>query len=485
MDFELAVDADTAATLARLKTLTASRDGKPRTRAMKLVWFDSPDHALLADGITLAEQHGVRWLERVVPGPLTWLPGQPAPVVSDAPDPSVLPEPLAPLAAFDGKQSIAAYRFADQPVTIAISSGNLRAVTAERPIARILLSGEENAVHAAARLIADSVPARVPTASLAGEAIALATGQSPEHRRRGAPALPEAAGTAPDALAHILGHLTDVILALAPAAGGAADHSAEAVHQMRVAVRRARSALSIFRDAVPAGAFDTIGAALKTLGDRLGPTRDWDVFVSETLPPIREEIPDERLERLFTAATRRQQECRKALQAYLAGPEFRWCGIELAWFAAAGFWRTLPPEPDQDQPPPVALDGFADRAVGQRWKKLIASGKHIEELGIPALHGVRLRAKRTRYAAEMFLSLHPGKPADKFIRRLSRLQQALGVLNDGAVAASLMDQLGGATGRHAYAAGLVTGYIAARTADMRPRIEKAFARFRRQEVYWG
>jgi CHAD domain-containing protein len=488
MDFELAVDAGAAATLSRLKPLTACREGKPHTQVLKLVWFDSPEHTLLADGVTLTEQRGSRCLERIVPGQGTWLPGQPAPVLAAGPDPEQLPAPLAPLAAFDGRQTTSVHLFGDDRVTVAVRKGNLRAVTDERPAARIVVSGGETAVLAALRLIAEAVPATVPTASLAGEAIALATGQSPPHRRRGAPALPGDIGTVPDALAYILGHLTDVILALAPAAAGPAEESIEAVHQMRVAVRRARSALSMFAGALPPGAFDSIGAGLRDLGQRLGPTRDWDVFVTETGPSIQQAIPgDERLERLLGAAARRQRDCRKELQAYLASPAFRMLGIELAWFAAATFWRPLPAEAEAEQEPaaPVTLAAFASQVVGRRWKKLIVSGKHITELDIPALHGIRLRAKRTRYAAEMFLPLHRGKAAEKFIRRLSRLQEALGVLNDGSVAATLMDQLGGSAGRNAYAAGLVSGFMAARAADIRPRIEKSFGRFRRQDIYWG
>jgi CHAD domain-containing protein len=108
----------------------------------------------------------------------------------------------------------------------------------------------------------------------------------------------------------------------------------------------------------------------------------------------------------------------------------------------------------------------------------------MEDLDIPALHGVRLRAKQARYAAEMFATLHQGKAASRFIRRLSVLQQRLGVLNDGAVATHLLGELGGPGGRHGYATGVVAGFMAARAEKIRPRIVEAFERFRRQPGYW-
>ncbi|PPQ34979.1 CYTH domain-containing protein, partial [Rhodopila globiformis] len=218
MDFELAADADDVTRLARLKPLAAGRDGRARTYAVKIVWQDTPDHALLADGLTLAEQRGAWRLERLVPGPDSWLPAQPPPVVSDSPDRAALPAPLAPVAAFEGRQTVSLHRLAEAPLTLTVDKGILRAVSATRPAARIGLHGEDAAVHAAVLLIAEAMPVAVPTASLAAEAMALAIGQPPRPRRLGPPVLPPHVRTMPAALAHILGHLTDVILAHAPQA---------------------------------------------------------------------------------------------------------------------------------------------------------------------------------------------------------------------------------------------------------------------------
>jgi triphosphatase len=557
MEFELDAEPDDLTVLARLKSLAALREGRARTQSVRVVWHDSPDHILLHQGLTLAERRGDWRVERVVPSATTWLPGQPPAVVERAEERAslgaALPSPLAPVAAFVGRRLISVYRFplppdttvpttaaplaaAIQPaaaqmpsaqVTLATERGLLRSVTAERPIARILLSGDELAVRSAALMIAAAAPVSVPRASLAARAIAMAAGGAPEPRHLGAPVLPDADISVTDALAHILGHLTDVILYCAPTAtlptgkapgrrpqaqdvpaGDApAAHTLEksqmeAVHQMRVAVRRALSAVSIFRDVLPEGTLNPVHGGLKALGARLAQTRDWDVFVAETAPLITEALPpDERLERMIAAARRRRREYRKELSEYLTSSAFRTLTIELAWFAAAAFWRSrdaLPAgDPSQDGPddPPASgpdeqpagrlpVRDFAPRVLQQRWKKLISSGKRMPELDIPALHGVRLRAKRARYAAEMFAVPHEGKAAQRFIRRLSVLQQRLGVLNDGAVATQLLQELGGPSGRHAYAVGVVVGFIASRAGRIRPRIVRAFERFRRQPAYW-
>lgn len=586
MELELEIDPEAVAEIPGLRPLAAARDGRARGQAVKVVWHDSPDHALLGQGLTVAERRGTWRLERVTPSRETWLPGQPPPVVEEAGErrfKSVdVPPTLTPVAAFEGRRTVSVHRLAAPPatpadstgctgspssaatsqaataaVTLTVERGVLRAVAAEQPVARMTLSGEDHAVHAAAMMIAGAVPASIPCASLAAQAFALATGGVPAPRHLGAPVLPHPGLSVDGALAHILGHLTDVVLHFAPVAAlpgpngrqghgqgeknpveaspadtgqpepavrdagqARADPAAEApdarrteaVHQMRVAVRRALSAASIFRDALPAGTLDPVRDGLKALGARLGQTRDWDVFVGETAPMVTQAMaPDERLDRLVAAAARRQRDCRKALADYLASPAFRALGIELAWFAAATFWHAggTPPgadrsgaHPSRGDPPPDApahrreaepgdkpaeprlARDFAPRVLQHRWKKLLAAGKRIEELDVPSLHNVRLRAKRARYSAEMFAVLYEGKSAQRFIRRLSVLQQRLGVLNDGAVAAHLLHELGGASGRHAYAVGVVTGFTAARAGKMRPRIVRAFEKFRRQSSYW-
>jgi triphosphatase len=149
--------------------------------------------------------------------------------------------------------------------------------------------------------------------------------------------------TVRQALAHILGHLLDVILAFAPAVAG--PDGTEAVHQMRVAVRRARSALAVFRDVLSPGSFDDIRDGLKELGTTLGATRDWDVFALETIPAIQRLFVDNTaLERIAVAADRRRQTARKDLCTYLAGPLFRRRTIQFACFTASSDWQAMAPD---------------------------------------------------------------------------------------------------------------------------------------------
>lgn len=66
---------------------------------------------------------------------------------------------------------------------------------------------------------------------------------------------------------------------------------AEALHQVRVALRRLRAAMSLFRGVVADERLNAIKAEVKWMGQEIGPARDLDVFISEALRPLRRQYP--------------------------------------------------------------------------------------------------------------------------------------------------------------------------------------------------
>jgi CHAD domain-containing protein len=129
------------------------------------------------------------------------------------------------------------------------------------------------------------------------------------------------------------------------------------------------------------------------------------------------------------------------------------------------------------------LEEFAARELNRRLKRLVQVDGHLAGLEPSALHAIRLRAKRLRYAAEIFVLLYPAKAASRYLRRLSKLQDRLGALNDGSVAASLLAELTDGGG-HAFAIGLVLGFLGANSLRVRARIERSWERFSRSAVFW-
>jgi CHAD domain-containing protein len=486
MRMELRIHPDDAPRLPRLPSLTRQPGTRSRSRACKVVWHDGPNRPLASDHLALSEQRGVWRLEPLRPAGTPWPPATPAPVLEEASAPdalrTVLPDPLSPIAACEGRETTYPLLADGEPVLMTVLRGTVRGIADTYDIGRLSLDGPEGAILSLAEQLAAALRIEPPTGSLAAEAIALTIGIPPAPRHEGAPAVPAAiiaAQAVGGAFRHVLGHLVDVLLYQAPRAANP-EQETEPVHQMRVAVRRARSAITVFGLALDCPRLRDAAEGLKEFGVRLGPVRDWDVFVTETLPRVIALRPDDpHLRRLQDAAERRRRAEQAALRAYLSSDAFRVRSVGLAWLAAAEDWLPPPPHPEM-----VDLAGFAAGVLRRRWRKLQADGKSIADHDVPALHRLRLRAKRMRYAAEVFAPVFPTKQAGRFIRRLSALQQQLGVLNDSAVAEQMLAALGGPTGRNAFASGIVLGYTAARATDIRPAIADAWKKLRGTDPFW-
>jgi triphosphatase len=475
MELELSLDPHDAARLPRLALLVPLKNGNARSKPVRIVWHDSPDHGLANEGLALAEQRPLWRLERLPCGNGSWSPGAVTPPLAAARDRAALghaiPDPLVAIAAFEGRSRTISLACERGPVVLTLLGGIVRSVASEQRVSRVRLEGVAPAVQGLATALAAETHVAVPYATLSAEALAVAAGV-PVPEPDGIPDLLPGLSVAA-AFAHVVGHLTAVILHFAPAAMERRD-GIEPVHQMRVAVRRLRSAIKVFRGAVHPDLVDDVDRDLKAFAAKLAPTRDWDVFVTETCAAVALAFPEEkRLQRLMTAAERRRRACHEQLSAFLASAEFRRLGIELACMAH-----------QEEYEPAVALDEFAARTLNKRLKRLLRSEHDIGSLEPAALHAIRLRAKQLRYAAEIFAPLRAGKPAQRYIRRLGQLQDRLGALNDASVAASLLGELGNGGG-HSFATGLVLGFIGARSQRRRDRIGKTWRKFRNATPFWS
>jgi triphosphatase len=455
---------------------------------VRIVWHDSPAGELAKQGLACAEQRSGWRLERLRPDSAPWPPAAPPPTLVEAKDrgelarhwPQIDSGALMPWAAFEGRSLTFPLEQNDATLSVSVLSGDVRTLATERPIARLMLAGPPAATMRLAEALVDELRLAVPTASLAGEALGFARDARPSARQLGAPRL--ATGlTVAEAFAAVASHLTDVILYWGSVvAEGVSDP--EPVHQMRVAVRRLRSALSIFGDAASGPAIERARAGLKTLGGVLGPARDWDVFVTETCLPVGSAFAkDQSVTRLLAAAERRRTTSYAALRGFLSDVAFRRLGLELASLAYTAILREgLEGEAALD----VELREFAGRVLDRRLKRLLEPGDDLLGLPADALHAVRLHGKRMRYATEFFAAVFPGKGVRRFLEHLTDLQERLGQINDGAVAEGLLGELG-LSREHGHAAGVIRGFIAARRDKGSGKINRAWAKFRCQDPFWA
>jgi triphosphatase len=258
---------------------------------------------------------------------------------------------------------------------------------------------------------------------------------------------------------------------------------AEALHQMRVGLRRLRAAISIFADVVADSSEERIKAELKWITQELGPARDLDVFAADVLEPLREANPRDPG---VSAAHRDFEERRKAAYARAVGSlrseRFRKALLDLAEWIEVGAWASG----EAARGPIVEC---AKSELARLRKGIKKRGGDLRHISARQRHKLRIRAKRLRYATEFFAKTFPDESnirrRDELLSALKDLQDALGGLNDLETRHGLMNGTGGDGPSVEMVAAIPDP---AREAALRERLladaEKAFVRFAQAKAFW-
>jgi inorganic triphosphatase YgiF len=264
------------------------------------------------------------------------------------------------------------------------------------------------------------------------------------------------------------------------------DDDPEYLHQMRVGLRRLRSAFSAFSRALPVAARDRVMPDLRWVGSRLGPARDWDVFMTETLPAIRGAMPAvEALDHLAVEASRRRNIAQREVRRTLRSRRYQRAMLSLACWLSAQSWRE---EADADQR--ALLDSpvraYAQAELERRYERVRKRGRKLEELDASGRHELRIAIKKLRYSVEFFASIFDPEAARSLRSRLARLQDILGTMNDAATLQRLMADLHSDTGdvAVAHARGLLFGWSAGRADALGTELNRAWRAFRRSQTFW-
>lgn len=213
--------------------------------------------------------------------------------------------------------------------------------------------------------------------------------------------------------------------------GVVASDNPEYVHQMRIAVRRLRSVLRMFRQTSADDLQLRRGAALKALGRTLGAVRDLDVF-QEAVEPTLLAMSTPQAWAARAAIEKRVGAARARLRRHLQTAAYRRLIAQLArWLAAP-----VPATGD------TGLMRLARRQLGHLNQRIERGAARLETQDDAGRHALRIQIKRARYAAELFAGLYAAKDACAYVAALSRLQDSLGSLTDINTAKALLRDLG-------------------------------------------
>jgi len=217
---------------------------------------------------------------------------------------------------------------------------------------------------------------------------------------------------------------------------GASD-APEGPHQLRVGLRRLRTALALFGPIVGCPALERLNAEARWLGQEVGALRDLDVALAEIVEPEAEaHAGDAGFAALGEALGARRAASRAALREDLRGRRAQAFLLDLSRCIETRPWLA-PGDYAQTARLATPLAALARERLDKRWRKVSGYGRHIETLDTPERHELRKELKKLRYAIEFLGPVYPPKKVKGFVNRLRDLQDLFGALNDLAMAEEL------------------------------------------------
>jgi CHAD domain-containing protein len=243
----------------------------------------------------------------------------------------------------------------------------------------------------------------------------------------------------------------------------------EAVHDLRVAMRRARTALRLTRDLFDREWVDRLRGELRWAAGELGPARDLDVLL-DGLRRDREELGLD-AEPIVKKLERERRAARRRVAATLDSERY------LSLLDELRVAVDHPPVHELD----LSLERVADKAFRRLRRSVAALGPNPSD---DAVHRLRIDGKRARYAAELARPVAP-KRSDRFVKAAKKFQDVVGAHQD-AVVAERRIRVFAESPEAAFGAGRLVERQRRRRTDAREALPRVWRRLeRRGRKAWG
>lgn len=480
-----------------------------RVQRLRTTYFDTADYALWQRGLALRVRHVGRKRIQTLKIPqdagdaLQTCREHEARIRADIPDPAVLPmddtvaalraegafDRLEPLFTTVMRRRSRLVRLEDAEIEIAVDVGTLTAGERSAPICEVELeikSGPAIRLYDLALALLDVAPFRLEARSKAARGFALVRAEPPPVPARAKSAHLKPGMDAGAALAALARNCVDQLRANEAVllVGG----DPEGVHQMRVALRRLRALLATFKSVLAEEPYNFLRGELRWLQHALGPAREWDVFLDDTIDRLVQRLPGEPgLPELREHARGARDAAYAAARGAVSSARYTALLLRLERWMADGGWATAAGDGNVGADTPV--DVLADRVLARYDRRLRRVGKKHAELSLNDLHDVRIRAKKLRYAVEFFRDLYAKRMPKRYARALAEIQDALGGITDTIGAERLLDALDAQAGRGdgppaGRAAAIVTGWEAARAEIGLARFPDVWRTYRKSKPFW-
>lgn len=464
-----------------------------RARALKLynIYYDTADLELHRRAMALRLRHvGKQWLQTLKGG------GQVSaglhqrnewetPVPSEQLDfaalkacggelPRGVRNRLQPVFVTDFTRNVRLLRFEGAEIELCMDSGEIRAGQSSCHISELeleLKSGQPQQLFKLALALLDIAPLQVEHTSKAEYGYLLFSAARPSASKASFPPLKKSQSIASamqamiaSCLAHVQSNVPGALLKL----------DEEYLHQVRVGLRRLRVVLSITLRLHPDSELSPLHEQVAKLCVELGRSREWDVFVTQTLAPICTRLPEhDGLREVLSVSERARGKQHAGMENSLASQDFQRMLLRFgAWMHSA--------RPEESN---TTLAQFAAQTLERRNRQVIKHGEGLVGEDAAQLHALRIACKKLRYCTEMFGGIFAHSATKGYVAALSELQDILGTLNDIAVAHRLLNELDNAA-RHDTLA-LIRGWMEHDYAGRMNEFRKAWKRLIAQKAFWN
>ncbi|HEU0282610.1 MAG TPA: CHAD domain-containing protein [Gallionella sp.] len=489
--------------LARLKRHPLLREhqvARPVTRRLHNIYYDTPKLELHKSAMALRlRRAGRQWLQTLKGGgsikaglhqrneweiPVSRAAldfSSPQTAEWDAHLPLPLRKKLQPVFVTDFSRTSRMLDWQGAQIELCMDHGEVRTEQHGTPICELeleLKSGEPGQLFELALALLEIVPLELEPVSKAEQGYRLLTGYADKPVKGVVPGLAKT-GTLAEALQTLI--WSCLLHLQCNLRGAMTSDDAEYLHQMRVALRRLRVVLRM------AGKFRTDESLSALSGDiaalcvALGQTREWDVFIAETVQPMCARMAGHAgLQALLAASVRQRAACYAGLRGAEQARELQRLILRFALWMSGDYWQ-----PPQGTAAPPVRD-FATRRLRKLARRFVQAGRQLDTLDDARLHALRIVAKKLRYSAEFFTALYDRQKAGLFLAALSEVQDVLGQINDVAGAHRLLDELAAVPelAAHREAVALAKGWIAHGLSRQLTALRKAIRRFAKQPAFW-
>jgi inorganic triphosphatase YgiF len=340
---------------------------------------------------------------------------------------------LEPLVKSDVERTVWSILRGGSEVELTLDEGTITGGQNSQPLVEVeieLKEGNPISLIEVARELAGQVPLRLGVLTKAERGFALANGASGK-AAKAEPVLLRPEMNAAEGFAAIAGaclrhyRLNEGLVVRA--------RDPEALHQSRVAMRRMRSAFSLFRPVIGDDEYGRLRKEVRWFTSQLGEARNLDVLLRR-LP--RDEHP--RGLALRKRLERARAEAYDEVLEVLDSARLRRLMLDLVAWMETGEWR-------RGKQAAEPLPNFAVRRLDRGWRRLKKHGRALAEADPEALHRLRIEVKKLRYAVDFLSSLQGGRSAathqKKMLSALEEMQEHLGELNDFETARRLLAHL--------------------------------------------